>query len=561
MSYPRHYGPYVLLERLGAGGMSEVDLARRSVAAGSYHRFVVIKRVLTKNLADDGFLRMFKDEARINSRLHHQNIAQLYDFGVENGEFFLAMEYVPGMDLRQIQRHLARRGVMLPFKVTLSVVAGVLDALQYAHEARDERGQPLNVVHRDVNPRNVMVSISGEVKLIDFGVAKADGRIESTRGHSLKGKFAYMAPEQIEDGPGIDGRADLFACGLMLHELTEGVHPFACLKEVQIMHRILAGQIGPITRSPPHIDAARFALVMKRALETDRELRYPSALAFRKDLEELAKPLGGLCTRQQLSEFMDRVDHDGVSGISTRLQQYEAGELTPPPPVPDARPLDPEDGTLAREGTSTREVTVAAAKGVGVGVAAMLVLMGLIAAGAAGAIYWTQANAPPAPMAEPTEAVATPVVEPVAEPVTEPVAEPRPVIHKEPAVTPFVRDPDPVVVPTPRVQGDPEPVEDVVTEPPTEPVTEPVTESTDGPTAEPATEAAAEPGFLYVTASQKGLDVLVDGQLIGQVPVKFHALAPGDHQVSLRDPATGAIRAFPASIESGKPTKLLLTWE
>ena len=545
MSYPRNYGPYVLLERLGAGGMSEVDLARRSVAEGSYHRFVVIKRVATKNLADDGFLRMFKDEARINSRLHHQNIAQLYDFGVEDGEFFLAMEYVPGMDLRQVQRALAKRGVMLPFKVSVSILAGVLDALQYAHEARDERGQPLRVVPPDVNPRNVMISISGEVKLIDFGVAKADGRIESTRGHSLKGKFAYMAPEQIEEGPGVDGRADLFAVGLMLHELAEGVHPFAGLKEVQIMHRVLAGQVGPLTRPPPHVDPARLALVHKRALETKRELRYPSALAFRKDLEELAKPLGGLCTREQLAEFIARVDKESVEGISTRLEQYRDGGLVPPPPIAEALPLEPEDGTLAREGTSTRDVTVAAAKGVGVGVAAMLLLFGLVGVGAAGAWYWLQANQPVEPEAEPVPVATEPVAEPAAEPAAEP-EEPQvvPVERAAPVVSPPVRE-------QPQVEAEPAEVA----------VEEPVVEEPAPVVAEPTPEPAAEPGFLYVTASQKGLDVLVDGALIGQVPIKFHALSPGDHTVILRDPASGATRSFPATIESGKPTKLLLRWE
>ncbi|MCA9492659.1 MAG: serine/threonine protein kinase, partial [Myxococcales bacterium] len=194
--YPRPYADYVLLERLGSGGMSEVDLARKVVDQDSFVRFAVIKRIKADRAADASFVRMFRDEARITSELHHEKIGTVYDFGKVGDEYYLALEYVAGIDVRYLINVLRERGQRVPVRVALKVVVDVLDALEYAHTKRDTFGKRMGIVHRDVNPRNVMISIRGEVKLIDFGVAKADNRAEHTVGHSLKGKFAYMAPEQ-----------------------------------------------------------------------------------------------------------------------------------------------------------------------------------------------------------------------------------------------------------------------------------------------------------------------------------------------------------------------------
>ncbi|HJN75218.1 MAG TPA: serine/threonine-protein kinase [Myxococcota bacterium] len=547
MSYPRNFGPYLLLERIGAGGMSEVDLARRSVAEGSYVRFVVIKRVATKNAKDASFLRMFKDEARINSRLHHQNIAQVYDFGLNEGEFFLAMEYVPGMDLRDVQKALARRGKMIPFKVSLTIICQVLSALHYAHEARDEEGRSLRVVHRDVNPRNVMVSTSGEVKLIDFGVAMAEGRLESTQGHSLKGKFAYMAPEQIEGVHRVDKRADLFACGLMLHELAEGVHPFAGLQEVQIMHKLLAAQIPPIARSPARIDPHRLAVVHKRALARDRNHRYSEADDFRRDLEELARPLGGLCTREQMREFLERVDADGVRGIAARLSRYKSGELgLEPPPAP--LPTEPEltDGTLARSGSgpvpTRRQVTVAAATGVGIGLFIALGFIVALFAVAAGAwVIWDPATKP-APVAAEVEELAPP----------EPSALER-ALEEEEEEAPAIVVPEPAAP----VQRHPRTVE---TRAPVEPVEEPVEDPVIPDPVTPA-EPIGEPGFLYVEADVEGLEVLINGIVVGTTPMAHQRVSSGRRKVVVRDPVTGTSRPYTVEIEAGLSEKLLIRWE
>ena len=237
--------------------MSEVELARKAVDDARYVRFVVIKRIHARHTAEPGFIRMFQDAARINAELQHENIAQVYDFGHVGDEWYLAMEYVPGLDLRGVLRRTETRGERLPVPIAARIVCDVLKALQYAHGRVDTYGRPMNIVHRDVNPRNVMLSVRGEVKLIDFGVAKADTRNEHTKGEVIKGKFAYMAPEQIESGGPVDGRADVFAVALMLYELLAGEHPFAGLREIQIAHRVLAGRIPVLPSAPGDNDPVR----------------------------------------------------------------------------------------------------------------------------------------------------------------------------------------------------------------------------------------------------------------------------------------------------------------
>jgi eukaryotic-like serine/threonine-protein kinase len=338
-AYPRTYGSYLLLEPLGQGGMSEVELARRAVDETRYVRFVVIKRIHQRHTTDPGFVRMFQDEARINAELHHENIAQVFDFGHVGDEWYLAMEYVPGMDLRGVIKRCDAREERLPLRVAMKVVHDVLRALAYAHTRVDTYGQPMRIVHRDVNPRNVMVSVRGEVKLIDFGVAKADTRSEQTVGEVIKGKFAYMAPEQIESTTGVDGRADLYAVGLMLQELLVGEHPFAGLREIQIVHRVLSGNIAIMPDIPGHPDPDRLRRIVARALATRAEDRYADAEAFRRDIEAVAVPLGGLPSGAEVAEFVRGLDPDRSEGISERLQawrDFDSPQVDVPPPPPPA---------------------------------------------------------------------------------------------------------------------------------------------------------------------------------------------------------------------------------
>jgi len=337
--YPRPYDGYLLLEHIGTGGMSEVDLACRSVEDASYVRFMVIKRMVGDHVQDESFVRMFTDEARITAELHHENIAQVYDFGkvtspgTGRAEYFLAMEYVAGPDLRVIQRRCISKGQRIPVRFSLAVVHEVLAALEYAHTRRDPLGNPMQIVHRDVNPRNVMVSVGGEVKLIDFGVAFAGDlfRSERTTGKGLKGKWAYMSPEQIEHTTSLDGRSDLFAVGLMLHELIELRSPFAGLNEVQIMHRVLNNDIEPLIALGTCAAEAAIQAVHRRALERNRDDRYPSAKAMREDILAAAELLGGMMTREERAAYLKGIAPDVVTEISERMRLYRSGIPKAPP--------------------------------------------------------------------------------------------------------------------------------------------------------------------------------------------------------------------------------------
>ncbi|MBW1878622.1 MAG: serine/threonine protein kinase, partial [Deltaproteobacteria bacterium] len=325
--YPQPYGDYVLLERLGVGGMSEVDLARKAVQDTDFVRFVVIKRIKADLTDDESFVRMFKDEARITAELHHNNIANVYDFGRHGDEYYMALEYVPGTDLRRIINTLRKRHQTIPLRIGLKILADMLSGLGYAHDQVDAVGQNMNIVHRDVNPRNVMISTRGEVKLIDFGVAKAANRLERTRTDHVKGKFAYMAPEQITAGE-IDHRADLFAVGLMLHEVVTGYGPLAGLSQVQIMHRLMAGRLPELPPPSELADPKPLQRVYSRAIAVKPENRYPSAAALRRDLEEVAEPLGGLVTRQELVAFLQQVDPALEDRLREKASSY-SGPLQP----------------------------------------------------------------------------------------------------------------------------------------------------------------------------------------------------------------------------------------
>lgn len=321
MQYPAQYGNYTLLESIGEGGMSEIDLAQATVADAQYIRFLVIKRIRDQLVEEESHIRMFQDEARICAELQHANIAQVYDFGRFNEEFFIAMEYIPGVDLRELQKALAKRRKGIPFRITLRILHDVLAALDYAHHRVDTFGQPMNIVHRDVNPRNVMLSVRGEVKLIDFGVAKSTAKQDQTVGHIIKGKFAYMAPEQIEGGA-IDGRADLFAMGLMLHEMVEGSRPFHGLSEIQIMHRIISASIPKLTGPSDYPYPELIHEIHQKVLSVDQEDRYLNAKEMQQALIEVSRHCNGMASPQELAQFLSINMPKQTRAISDRLQNY-----------------------------------------------------------------------------------------------------------------------------------------------------------------------------------------------------------------------------------------------
>ena len=219
------YGPYLLLERISVGGMAEVYKAKEYGVEG-FERTVAVKRILPHVAEDEEFIAMFKDEAKIAVQLNHGNIAQIYNLGNEQDSFYIALEYINGRDLRAVFQKCQQQGKPMPISQACYVIMKICEGLDYAHNKKDKYQRELNIIHRDVSPPNILVSFEGEVKLIDFGVAKAAGRASRTQAGILKGKFGYMSPEQVRGMP-LDRRSDVFSVGVVLFEMLTRSLPFA----------------------------------------------------------------------------------------------------------------------------------------------------------------------------------------------------------------------------------------------------------------------------------------------------------------------------------------------
>lgn len=283
---PPRLGPYELIERLATGGMAEVYLAKRAGPHG-FQKIFALKRILPQLAQDADFVAMFVDEARMCARLCHPNIVQVFDFGEHDGELYMAMEYVDGTTGARLIRAAASRGEELPLEVSLHLTLSVLRGLEYAHAARDDRGKPLRLVHRDVSPGNVLIDRSGAVKLTDFGIARATEFERRTDAGQLKGKLGYMSPEQVV-GKELDARSDLFTLGIVLAEMVTLRPLFSGGRELDVLLRIRDADVSPLDRGGVHLPDDLRA-VLYRALAKDPALRYPSATAFAEAIEELIR--------------------------------------------------------------------------------------------------------------------------------------------------------------------------------------------------------------------------------------------------------------------------------
>ncbi|MBK7864976.1 MAG: serine/threonine protein kinase [Archangiaceae bacterium] len=296
-------GRYQLERKLAAGGMAEVFLARQ-LGPGGFARTCVVKRMLPQLSEDVTFVEMFLDEARVAARLQHQNIAQIYDFGHERGSYYLAMEYVPGENLKVVIESRLKAGRHIDLPVAAKVTALVAHALDYAHHASDEKGRPLQIIHRDVSPQNVMISTAGEVKLIDFGIAKAATDSHRTVAGTLKGKWAYMSPEQLRHQK-VDQRTDLYALGLVLYELLALKPAVPASDNVnELMLAAVERQYAPIERLRPDTPKT-LRLVLERALKVSPGERYQSARELADALEDWLEQVGETAGPGQLAELLD----------------------------------------------------------------------------------------------------------------------------------------------------------------------------------------------------------------------------------------------------------------
>jgi serine/threonine-protein kinase len=274
-------GRYELLHKIAAGGMAEVFLARQW-GQGGFFRDVVIKRLFPHYAEHDHALRMFQDEARLLAELSHPNIPQAYDLGYSDGFWYLAMEHVGGVTLTDLCRTAAKLQRPMPLAVAIGIVSQVCIALHHAHERRDREGKALRIVHRDVTPHNIIITLDAVVKVLDFGVAQTSARVDTDAG-AVRGTYAYMGPEQVRGKP-LDKRADVFALGVILYELTTGRRLFRG-SDVEIMTAIVERDVAPPSRHVPNYPP-ELELIVLQALARDRSRRTASAAHLALSLDQ-----------------------------------------------------------------------------------------------------------------------------------------------------------------------------------------------------------------------------------------------------------------------------------
>ena len=319
-------GKYKLVKLIASGGMAEVYLARQAGAAG-FEKLVCLKRILPHLARDKQFVEMFLNEARLAARLDHPNIVSIFDLGEANGNYFIAMEFIDGPSLRAVHKTAADRGEHLPIPEICKIISMAAGGLQYAHDLRDPGGGPLGLVHRDISPDNILVHRNGSAKVVDFGIAKAANSSSQTRTGTLKGKVAYMPPEQLR-GEQLDRRTDVFALGVVLYELLAGKRPWEGTSEVALIGKIMTEEPTPLpvlrADAPPGLVA-----IVDKALAKDRALRYQSCHELQADLENLIVQMGQSLTPARISDFVKAYSPEPQSDAaapehsSAEIQQIE----------------------------------------------------------------------------------------------------------------------------------------------------------------------------------------------------------------------------------------------
>jgi serine/threonine protein kinase len=292
------FGNYHLLERIAVGGMAEIFKAKQTGVRG-FEKILVIKKILQHLSEDPEFVEMFEDEAKIAAQLTQANIVQIFELGEIGGTLYITMEYVDGKNLRDITRNCSQRGIHLSVEQCVFLMTEVLKGLDYAHRKPDSSGQPMQIIHRDISPQNIIVSYEGEVKILDFGIAKAASRISKTEAGVLKGKFSYMSPEQAS-GKIVDQRTDIYACGVIFHELLTSDRLFRAKTDLETLDRVKEGIVHPPSEKNMMVPAELDAIVLK-SLAKEPVARYTTAGEM---LNDLGKLNSLRFTSQDLATFM-----------------------------------------------------------------------------------------------------------------------------------------------------------------------------------------------------------------------------------------------------------------
>ncbi len=354
---PTRFGKYLLLEKLATGGMAQLYRAK-IIGVEGFEKFIAIKQILPHLAHEEELITSFIDEAKLAALLNHQNVVQIYDFGSMENSYFITMEFLFGKDLRAVNAKAKEKGTPVSLENALYLISKVCAGLDYAHKLKDFQGKSLNIIHRDISPQNVFLTYEGDVKIVDFGIAKAASQSTITQVGMIKGKVSYMSPEQAA-GKVIDHRSDIFATGILLYELVAGGRMFKGDDTLQILSKVREAEFTPLGTLKGGLPEKLYDIVAK-ALAKEPEDRYQSLADMQADIEEcifrlnlrpsgrsMAEYLKILFAEEIESESRRMADAAGAGAASDRAQEAEAERRSadrPPaqePSVPKAEPAPP----------------------------------------------------------------------------------------------------------------------------------------------------------------------------------------------------------------------------
>jgi serine/threonine protein kinase len=530
-------GRYILDRKIATGGMAEVFLSRQSGPEG-YERPCVIKRMLAQFAEDPIFVNMFLDEARLAAQLTHPNIAQVYDFGSENGQYFMAMEYVPGANLRDVVQQQQDTGRYVPFRVAARIMSDAARGLDYAHAARDGNGKHLEIIHRDVSPHNILVSRGGQIKLIDFGIAKARSANTKTNVGTIKGKYAYMSPEQVMGHP-LDRRTDIYSLGLVFYEVLTNNRAILGDDLMRLMEAAARPRFVPLLEIRPDIPQALVNVCM-RALEPSKAARYGAA-------SEMSSELERYLVNEQVTVSDDDVASLLPDSPSAPTLPPDGTAMDPLARTAQTQPSKPNAGNgraqeVGIEPTLLRKSDAAAQQrpdeeslrqAVRPSRAPLIAVLALVLIAGGGAGGWWLFHSPPPPPLPTPDPIA------IAPPPPAPIPTPPPV--------------KPVVAPTP------DPV------PPTPPV-RPIAVATAHPGREPRSHHPPPPPPPAVPAAKGTVDfralpyaeVFMGDKKIGVTPFKPIELPEGHYRFRLANTETGKSETREVDVSAGQKRTVIV---
>ena len=326
---PKQFGKYQLLDKIAEGGMAELFRAKLTGAQG-FEKLIAIKRILPNLSGEENLLAAFIDEAKLAALLHHENIIQIYDFGSMDDQYFIAMEYLFGKDLRAISRTVRKKDQELGLENILYIICRICAGLDYSHNLKDLHGKALSIIHRDINPQNILITYEGQVKIIDFGIAKAASHNTKTRENLIKGKLAYMSPEQA-NGQTIDHRSDIFSTGIILYELLADRRMFEG-ETMHVLSLVREAQYDPPEEVIPNL-APKLNAILHRALAKDPDERFRHAGEMLADIEEFMFELSLRPNARSFAGYMKELFEEEHAqeelALWAKTKIYEAGEQEP----------------------------------------------------------------------------------------------------------------------------------------------------------------------------------------------------------------------------------------